>query len=230
MLQQVVAGEGGFTALSHLTARKADTLRWGEESIVDMLVKRLFLNSELSLYLDINQERLEASHEYRLECFYKVFPEQVYSGPNQSPTHRWLYNRTQDGRDVSTPRDVIQLVVRAIQRQQDEFRGDTIGESDHIIGAKALQYGLDELSKAKKDEFLRAEFPHLWTYIEKFENGKTEYDGKGLRKLLGANWQFIVDDLISIGLFKRRGGAGQDATYWVPHLYRKGLELTQGRA
>ena len=50
MLEQAVSVPEGFTALTHLTARQADTLRWSEENILTMLVKRLFANEALRKY------------------------------------------------------------------------------------------------------------------------------------------------------------------------------------
>ena len=229
MLGQVVSGPEGFTALTHLTARQADTLGWSEEQILTMLTKRLFADDNLANYLKVDKERLGASQAYRTECFYKVFPPTVHSGAKQSDTLHWIYTRTADGRGVVTPRDVLDLVARAKQCQQDEFNAALAGESSWLIGPKAILHGLEELSKRKRDTYLKAEFPHLWVHIEKFEGGKTEYDASRLKKLLGDGWEKIVGDLVSLGILGERG-KGRDVTYWFPYLYRRGLSLTQGRA
>jgi hypothetical protein len=229
MLEQVVTTKNGFTALTHLTARQADTLRWSEEQILTMLVKRLFFDDRLCAYLAIDKGRLEASQEYRSECFYKVFPATVHTGPNQSPTIRWMYNHTTDGKGVVTPRDILDMVTRAKQCQQDIFSATPDGESPWLIGPQAIQYGLEELSKRRRDTYLKAEFPHLWPQIEKFQGAKSEYSVAAIQKLLGKNWQEASSNLISVGFIRKRERAGQ-VTYWIPYLYRKGLELTQGRA
>jgi hypothetical protein len=232
MLEQVVSTEEGFTALSHLTARQSDTLRWSEEQILTMLVKRLFADESLRTYLNVDRNRLDASQDYRRECFYRVFPPTVHSGPNQSPTLRWMYNHTMDGKGVVTPRDILDLVTRAKQAQQDAFNQTPNGESPWLIGPQAIQYGLEELSRRRRDTYLKAEFPHLWPHVEKFQGGKSEYSAGALQKILGKHWQEISGDLIAIGFLKKkkkRGGIGE-ATFWIPYLYRKGLELTRGRA
>lgn len=229
MLEQAVSTPEGFTALTHLTARKADTLRWSEDQILDLLTKRLFADEGLAMFLKVEKDRLNASQEYRRECFYAVFPETVHSGSKQSPTLHWLYNRTMDGRAVVTPRDVLDLITRAKQKQQDECNQTPRANSPWLIGPKAIQYGLEELSKRKRETYLKAEFPHLWTHIEKFEGGKTEYDAASLQKLLGRKWEMICGDLLSIGLLGKRTNRGV-STYWFPYVYRKGLNLTQGRA
>ena len=68
---------------------------------------------------------------------------------------------------------------------------------------KAILHGLEELSKRKQDTFLKAEFPHLWSHIEKCEGGKTEYDSTTLQKLLGRGWEKIVEDLVSMGFWEK---------------------------
>lgn len=229
MLDQVVRAEDGFTALTHITVRQADTLRWTEGQILSMVVKRIFANPKMVSYLTIDKQRLDASAEYRSKAFYKIFPPTVHGGNRQSETLRWIYNRCSDGRNVVTPRDVLDLLKRATQKQHDDCIANVEGESNHIIGSLALQYGLQELSKRKKQTYLQAEFPHLWKHIEYFIGGKTEYDESSLKKILGKDWKPIVDDLISIGFFspkQKRGGR----LFWIPFLYRHGLQLTQGKA
>ena len=194
-----------------------------------MVVKRIFANKGMATYLDVNTEGLDANAEYRSESFYKVFPPTVHKGAKQSSTLGWICNRCSDGRDVVTPRDVLDLLIRAKQRQHDECAANAEGISTWIIGSSALQYGLEELSKRKRQTYLQAEFPHLWTHIEKFVGGKTEYDERSIQKTLGKDWKAIADDLVSIGLFKKMA-RGVGFVYWVPFLYRPGLELTQGKA
>lgn len=230
MLDQVVRGSEGFTALTHITARQADTLRWTEDQILSMVVKRLFVaNQQLAQYLKVDSRRVEVSTEYRQQAFYKVFPRTVRRGERQTTTLRWICNRCADGRGVITPRDVIELLTRAKQRQQDEFAANPDEMSGYVIGPAALQYGLEELSKRKKQTYLQAEFPHLWSHIEKFVGGKTEYDETALQRVLGKDWKSPVDDLFSIGLLAKKTSRGK-TVYSVPFLYRHGLELTQGKA
>jgi len=230
MLEQIVSAAEGFTALTHVTARQADTLRWTEDQILAMVVKRFFANEGLVKYIGVDHEHLEANAKYRSECFYKIFPTTVFRGPKQSPTIRWIYNRCADGRGVVTPRDVLDLLIRAKQRQQDIYSADQEGRSDHIIGSAAIQYGFEELSKRKLETYLQAEFPHLWQDIEKFVGGKTDYNAAVLQRLLGAKkWKSTTDDLLGIGFFSASGQKG-DVVYSIPFLYRHAMNLTQGKA
>lgn len=229
MLENILTTGEGFTALTHITARQADTLRWSEDQILTMVVKRFYANVSLAKYLKIDPQRLDASGSYREEAFYRIFPPTVHSGPNQSNTLRWIYTHTQDGRGVMTPRDVLDILTKAKQKQVDDLRSEAVGSTPYIISPRSLMYGLEELSKRKRTTYLEAEFSHLWIHISKFIGGKTEYSEAALRKLLGRNWEEICSDLLSLGLVKRRK-RNRENTYWFPYVYRKGLELTQGRA
>jgi len=230
ILNQIVSGGKGFTALTHVTSRKADTLCWSEGQILTMIVRRLYAKEKVRNFLDIDSERLVASPEYQENAFYKVFPSTVAHGPKQSNTLRWIYHHTTDGAGVVTPRDVIELLTRAKQRQQDDFSMDPYSKSDFIIGPSAIKYGLAEMSKGKRTTFLQAEFPHLFKHIQKFIGGKTQYSEVALRRILGRDWESIVDDLVSIGLVKKEISPDGQTNIKFPFLYREGLELTQGRA
>jgi hypothetical protein len=228
ILEQVVSTGEGFTALTHLTARQSDTLRWTEDGILTMVVKRLSANAGLNAYLGIDPERLAASREYQREIFYKVFPPTVGRGSRQSPTLRWIYNHVADGRGVVTPRDIIDLLTKAKQYQQDDCKLEPAAVTDFIIGSAAIKYGLSELSKRKRTTYLEAEFPHHWQHIQKFIGGKAECSEAHLKSLFGSSWSAISDNLISIGVLSREGKAEAGVTYKIPFLYREGLEVTQG--
>ncbi len=229
MLEQVVKTEEGFTALTHLTVRQADTLRWTEDQILAMVVKRFFANDALVAYLQINRDQLEASPSYRVKCFNKLFPPTVFRGPKQSPTIRWIYHRCADGRGVVTPRDVLDLLIRAKQRQQDIYSADPEGSSVRLITDAAIRYGFEELSERKRQTYLQAEFPHLWKEIEKFSGGKTDYNTSALQNLLGSEWKATVENLVDIGFLSKRRTRAK-ALYSIPFLYRHGMNLTQGKA
>jgi hypothetical protein len=98
-----------------------------------------------------------------------------------------------------------------------------------VIDTAAIQYGFEELSKRKRDTYLRAEFPHLWKDIEKFSGGKTEYNASTLQSLLGKKWQATSEHLLAVGFFSKNEKDGE-AVFSIPFLYRHGMQLTQGRA
>ncbi len=225
ILEHIVRDEG-FTALTHVTARKSDTLRWSEDQILTMTVKRLAANPGIRGYCQIELDRIMASSEYREQIFYRVFADTVYRPPQQSRTLRWLYNHCKDGRGVVTPRDVIELVNRASQKQRDLFRKDPSGTTQRLIHGPAIVYGLEELSRAKRVNYLEAEFPHKWHDIRRLVGGGTEYSHSALKRIFGKTAERVVDDLVSMGVLSRGTRQGEPA-YKVPFLYRRGLECTQ---
>ncbi len=229
ILDQVTSGREGFTALTHITARQADTLRWSQDEILTLVVNRLFASDRLCAYLKVDREQLKASRDYREKVFYRVFCPAVYPGSRQSPSLRWIHNHTMDGRGVVTPRDVIDLLTKAKQLQQNEYQSDLTGQSEWIIGPNAIRSGLTELSERKRDTLLRAELPHLWSHIEKFIGGKAEYSERTLKNLLGQDGLKIAADLIGIGFLSETNRRGE-RTFKVPFVYRDGLDITQGAA
>ncbi|MCW5900733.1 MAG: hypothetical protein KIT10_15860 [Flavobacteriales bacterium] len=229
MLEHLVTSEDGFTALTHVAVRQADPLKWSEEQLLTLLVKRLFANDALTSLLNVNREQIAASAAYRHDCFYKVFPKTVFKGSNQSNTLRWILSRCEDARGVVTPRDVLDLVLRAIQHEQTLCMGDTDGSNDYILSSASLVYGYEELSKKKRVTYLQAEFPHLWEFIQRFVGGKTEYDEDALVEVLGSDWKNTVDKLVAVGFLSKWRKSDSDV-YSIPFLYRPGLDLIRGRA
>jgi hypothetical protein len=227
MLDNLLASGEGFTALTHLTARQADTLKWSEDQILDLIVRRMYASNALCTLFGVDPDKLTSSLDYRRNAFYKIFPQTVHRGSRQSTTIRWICSHCSDARGVVTPRDVIDLITKAKQRQQDELKANLAGQSDVVIGASAIRYGYEQLSIKKKQTYLQAEFPHLWPFIEKFEGGKSSLSEVTALRIVGSRAKSILGDLVAIGVLSatKRGG---ECTYTFPSLYRKGLGLTQG--
>jgi hypothetical protein len=95
-----------------------------------------------------------------------------------------------------------------------------------LISGPAIVYGLEEMSKEKRTNYLEAEFPHKWVEIKKLVGGGTEYNVIAIQRLFGRKHQSTVEDLISIGLLERTTKRGEQ-TFSVPFLYRHGLDCTQ---
>ena len=118
------------------------------------------------------------------------------------------------------------MLTRAIQWQRDAFRQNQPGDTACLITAPAITYGLEELSKEKRTNYLEAEFPHKWDMIQKLIGGGTAYSEQAITKLFGKKNHSAAEDLISIGVLERGTKSGQ-TTFRVPFLYRRGLECTQ---
>jgi hypothetical protein len=228
ILENVVLGGEGFTALSHVEARCAPKLQWGAKEIMLMIAKRFSANPRVRSQCAIAKSRIDDNDmEHAEEVFYRIFPAQVVSGKNQSATGDWIYHHCEDGRGVVTPRDVIDLLEFAVKAQIDYLQRGSDADQDSLIGALALKEALIELSKKKCRTYLQAEFPNFWPDIRKFEHAKAEHNSDSLQKLLGKNCQEKVDDLIAIGFFEKRP---QSKSFIIPFLFRPGLAIRQGKA
>ncbi len=117
-------------------------------------------------------------------------------------------------------------MTRAIQWQRDAFRRDPTGGAEQLILAPAITYGLEEMSKEKRTNYLEAEFPHKWGEIKKLVGGGTGYSATAMQRLFGKKYQAAAEDLVSIGVLERATSGGEQ-TFRVPFLYRHGLDCTQ---
>ncbi len=228
MLEQVVRSAEGFTALTHVTARQADTLRWTEDQILVMVVKRFFANQEFADYLEISRDRTEANASYRKSAFGKIFPPTVFRGSRQSPTIRWICNRCADGRGVVTPRDVLDLSIREattarpICRRSRRYIGPRHWRSRNSIRVRGtVKTQTRDLSRSRISASLEGH--------RKVPGGKTDYNSAALQILLGSEWKAIVEHLLAIGFFSRGKKLGEEV-FSIPSIYRHGMNLTQGKA
>jgi hypothetical protein len=222
-----VIGKDGFTALSHIEARKAPTLSWGIKDIQLLIVKRFAANHRLrSVYNVVLSRIIENDMRHVGDVFNRLFPPQVVPGKTQSDTLEWIYSHCADGGGVVTPRDVIDLLEFALKAQIDNL--ERLGETTHfLIQPQALKDGLKELSKKKRRTYLEAEFPEFWEDISRFEDQKAEHHPSSLYELLGPKWQEKVHKLRAVGFLQHRP---KHKTYVVPFLFRAGMGIRQGKA
>lgn len=222
-----MVGTEGFTALSHIEARRAATLSWGQKDIQLLIVKRFAANSRVRTIFGIDKLRIEQNDmEHSVEVFNKFFPPQVVPGKRQSDTLGWLYHHCEDGRGVVTPRDIIDLLEFALKAQVNNLeRGSE--SPDYLVGGQALRDAFIELSKKKCRTYLEAEFPEFWPDIKKFENSKAEHNAASLTGLFGENFKERVDDLRAIGFLQHRPKSN---TFVIPFIFRIGMNMRQGKA
>ena len=220
----VTTGEEGFANLSHVMNRSTQILKWTKMEILHLIVKRVFCSKRIAAFYAVDSKKLENDENYRLHCFYMMFPAQIEPGPKQSSTLDWIYSHCQDSNGVVTPRDVIDLLRFSRTNQEDIFNTDPM-DQDHLISPAAFKKALHELSNKKRDSYLAAEFPHFFESIKRFEGSKSEYDSQTLKDMFGSFANQVVDNLCSIGFLKRN----DSGTYAIPFLFRHGLKIRQGK-
>lgn len=228
ILSNVLLDGEGFTALSHIEARSAMTLRWKPQEVLLLIVKRFCANNRIRTLYSVNKELIDSNDQkYCTELFYRIFPRQIVPGKNQSDTLDWLCNHCSDGCGVVTPRDVISLLEFAIKWQVNHFQGGHNPTTSPLINSAAIKEAFADMSKKKCRTYFEAEFPDFWPKIKRFENSKAEHNEATLNKLLGAKWREEVDHLISLGFLQKRPRGN---TYTIPFLFRPAMGIRQGKA
>jgi hypothetical protein len=103
-------------------------------------------------------------------------------------TWTWMMQRIRDGNNVRPPRNLIDLVSKALEtqlREEDRVR-NVYRKRRHLIGSDALKRGLDALSETRVEDTLLAEAgDQAAQLIEKFRDGKAEHNATSLGQLLG---------------------------------------------
>lgn len=222
IIRQLANSEDGFTALTHVTDRASNTMRWTKDNILLLVVKRIFAHSSIQKHYSIDTNKLDNDSKYRESCFYQVFPKKI----GKLPTLDWMMNVLADGNGIVTPRDVIGILNFAKSTEFKKFQLEK-KDKEHLISVESLKKAFEDLSIEKKDNFLMAEFPHMRDNILKLEGSYSIHTAQSLENMYGTNWNKIVANFKSIGLIKHYPQKGY---YKIPKLWIKGLGITQGKA
>jgi hypothetical protein len=226
IIEAIISDKNGFTGLTHVGSRSSGSINWSKDQILHLIVKRIFSSHHIAQYFQVDASALDRDKSYREVMFYKLFPIQIKKGKRQPLCLDWMYKRCQDSKGIVTPRDVIDLIDFAKQFQYKIFKSNPQPQ-DIFISHTPLIGGLEQLSLKKKDTYLRAEFPHFWNEILKFQNGRTEHNKSSLKRLFGKDWKSKVDDLQNIGFIRFIPSSD---TYKIPIIWRHGLNIKQGKA
>jgi hypothetical protein len=221
----------GFREASHIT--RSLTLSWNQQSLLNLIVKRLAHNESVCSFYGMNREDVLANADLQREFFYRVFSEKVDIGPKQPSTLDWMLSRVADGSKRYAPREMIHLLSVARDEQLKMFEvGGAEPPDESLFDRSAIRAALPEVSKTRYEQTLCAENPTLKPYLDKMAGEKTQHTPTTLAKL----WQCsadaaygIAERLAEAGFFEKRG-TKDSPTYWVPFLYRPALGLVQGSA
>ena len=221
----------GFREASHIN--RDLTLTWDDTSLLNLLIRRALSNSDICDYYGVIPEDVLADIDQQRKLFYRIFPEQVERGARKSTTLTWMVGRTRDGTGRTAPRELIHLVEAARQQQLRSLElGEDEPRDETLITGTAIKAGLPEVSQARLQRTLYAEYPEYKQWVEKLEGGKTLQTDRTLSKLWGVDESEAASraqQLVEIGFFEQRG-AGEHPSYWVPFLYRDSLNMVQGSA
>lgn len=209
----------GFVNLTHINARKIE-ITWDEEDLYNLLYWRFADNDEFISVLAPPSTEPDP-------VFDAVFPKQVDSGARKPTTWTWMMGRVRDGSGVKTPRNLIDLILKAREAQlrREEWAPREHMVTQPLLEADSLKRGLDALSYQRVEDTLLAEAGELADDIEKFRRGKAEHSPGSLRNVLGEGYLEKAKLLQQIGFLEPVG-----LNFKIPMLYRPGLGITQGKA
>ncbi|ADU36219.1 P-loop ATPase, Sll1717 family [Variovorax paradoxus] len=219
-----VTRTGGFRELTHVLDRTSPPMAWDSDQLLAMIMERFMFNESIQKKYGLVQVDMR-DPDLRQAGFFSIFSGQIEVGSRQSDSWTWIFNRIRDGNGIRTPRDLHALVTNAARKESDILSRGGDEASDSLISPAAVKAGLDQMSQDKVRTSLIAENPGLESSIRAFQRGKAEHNGETLKKLLGPEWDKIVEDLQRIGFVERVGDSWK-----IPQLYRSGLEITQGAA
>jgi hypothetical protein len=222
---------GGFREASHITRNL--TLTWDQQSLLNLIIRRLISNKLLCEYYRLDKERILGSSDLQYELFYRVFPEQIDIGSNKPKTLEWMITRTADGSRRTAPRELIHLLLATRDAQLRQYEiGNLEPDHNRLFDKTAIRNALSPVSKSRYVQTLCAEFPTLRPYVEKLEREKTQQSRETLSRLWNIPHERaaeIAERLVEVGFFERRGSK-ESPKYWVPFLYRNALDMVQGSA
>lgn len=223
--------EGGFREASHIT--KFAVLTWSQESLLNLIVRRILNNASLVDALSLDKELILSDFNSQRDLFYRLFPAQVDPGARQTTTLDWIISRCADGSAKTAPRELIHFLTCLRDTEISRLeRGEAVAPDDQLFDRTVFRDALAEVSDTRFNQTLVAEYPELKEILLKLRGEKTEQTPASLAAL----WEMEPNQavvfaarLVEIGFFQARGGK-DNPTYWVPFLFRDALSMRQGLA
>jgi hypothetical protein len=221
----------GFREASHIT--KFQRISWNKEALLNVIIRRLLDNEKVVQVFNLDKNLILSNINEQEKLFYRFFPKQVDIGSKKPATLDWILSRTRDGKNINTPREIIQMLnyARLIEIQKLE-NGINDLYDDVIISRQSLKDSLENVSKQRIEQTLYAEYPNLKKYIELLRNDKAEHN----LDTLSVKWaieikesQIIIKKLCDIGFFEEKGTV-PNIKYKIPFMYRPYLDIIQGIA
>jgi len=165
--------------------------------------------------------------------FDRAFPKQVDAGEKKPKTFDWALSRTEDGKKVAAPRELIHLFTVVRNRQLDRIDTGQAAIPENIyFEAQSFREAHPEVSETRLQKTIYAEYPWSKDWLEALRGQRTSQSLTSLESIWGtsrSDTEERIRRLVDIGFFEPRGPV-TERTYWVPFLYRPALELVQGTA
>lgn len=217
----------GFREASHIV--RETSIVWDKDSLRQLVVRRLSQSEKLLAHYEVTSDEVLASPHTQDRFFYQVFPAQVDAGSGKTAALEWALSRTQDGKGITAPRELIHLFseVRAAQLKRIEM-GQPMPTAPPLFSPRAFDAALPEVSKVRLQKTIYAEYVDAKPYILSLTGEKTEHNIESLARIWSIGLEeaeVVAQRLADIGLFQVKA-----PNYWIPFMYRPELSLTQGAA
>jgi hypothetical protein len=192
------------------------------------------LNNDIIInQFELDKNKILSDANLQEEVFYRFFPKQVEQGPQKAATFNWLITRCADGTKKTAPRELIHLLKCIVEKEIIRLEnGGPAPGPEQLFDRSVFKAALPEVSGARLNQYLYAEYPAERPFIAKMEGQKAEQTPESLAELWSLTREESVskaERLVELGFFEERGSQSQP-TYWVPFLYRDALSLIQGKA
>lgn len=222
---------GGLREASHIT--RYETMAWTPPMLMNLAMRRLLSNEILVTEMGIDKDQILSSAQKQEELFSRIFPPQVEQGPQKATTFNWMVTRCSDGTGKTAPREFIHL-LRCIRDEEIKRleRGGSAAEGEQLFDRSVFKLALPTVSSNRLNTYLYAEYPTERSFLEKLEGQKAEQNPETLASVWAVDRDAAVKkagELVTLGFFEQRG-TRLEPTFWVPFLYRDGLNLIQGKA
>ena len=161
----------GFREASHIT--RSITIAWNKATLLNLVVRRALRNAAVREFYSVDPTEVLSDARRQEELFYRIFPAQVEIGSRRSSTLDWMLSRTQDSTHQVAPRELIHLLSEARESQLLRWEmGRASPPHSALFDAAAFKDALPEVSRAKLEQTLYAEYPALREKLQQLEEAR----------------------------------------------------------
>jgi len=222
---------GGMREASHIT--RFMIMRWTLPMLLNLTMRRILSNPVIAEEFGIDKDEVLGDAQKQEELFARIFPPQVEQGPQKATTFNWMVTRCADGSGKTAPREMIHLLNCIREEEIGRLeRGGSAAPGEQLFDRSVFKLALPTVSETRLNTYLFAEYPAERPFLEKLRGEKAEQNPESLAVIWGVERDAALakaQELTNLGFFEARG-ARSAPTFWVPFLYRDGLNLRQGKA
>ncbi|MBL3587538.1 hypothetical protein JMM61_19585 [Rhodovulum sulfidophilum] len=225
-----ITRESGFREASHLI--KKVSISWEKIPLANLLIQRLVASENFRIFYRLPNDFLRSTNKNKMGLINSLFPRQMnLFGEGTERAFDWLIIHTRDGKDINTPRDLIELLNFA-----KDFEIDRLVMGERPYRAQNLLFNHEGLSKAggqlsalKMEQTVFAEHPDMRQYIDAFfESIPRNFDIEKLCALWSCDEvkaKAVSAKLADIGFFKVTGRY----RYLIPVLFTHYLGINPSK-